>query len=182
MRSSTVQLSSPRTAMPRCPWHTSVSPTFRRDVPVEYFEHAINWMRGQLWLRDGFLAVWGASRRGELALLLGATIPTINAVIAYGASGVLHGPFEPHDPPDTPACWTSGGQPLPYLQEHNATDDPTSVDYTKSPVAESPRYLSQLRDVDAVERATIPLERTHGPILLVSGALPTGVPMRSPFT
>jgi dienelactone hydrolase len=139
------------------------------NIPVEYFEHAIGWMRGQPWLRDGFLAVWGASRGGELALLLGATIPAINAVIAYVASGVLHGPFEPHDPPDTPACWTSGGQPLPYLQEHNATDDPTSVDYTKSPVAESPRYLSQLRDLNAVERATIPAERTQGPILLVSG-------------
>jgi len=138
-------------------------------VPIQYFEHAIGWIRGQPWLRDGFLAVWGASRGGELALLLGATIPSINAVIAYVASGVLHGPFEPHDPPDTPACWTSGGQPLPYLQEHNGTDDPTSVDYTKSPVAESPRYLSQLRDVNAVERATIPVERTHGPILLVSG-------------
>ena len=139
------------------------------NVPVEYFEHAVSWMRGQPWLQNGFLAVWGASRGGELALLLGATIPAINAVVAYVASGVLHGPFEPHDPPDTPPCWTSRGQPLPYLQEHNATDDPTSVDYTKSPVAESPRYLSQLRDVNAVERATIPVERTHGPILLVSG-------------
>jgi len=139
------------------------------NVPVEYFEHAVSWMRGQPWLQNGFLAVWGASRGGELALLLGATIPAINAVIAYVASGVLHGPFEPHDPPNTPACWTSGGRPLPYLQEHNATDDPISVDYTKSPVAESPRYLSQLRDVNAVERATIPVERTHGPILLVSG-------------
>src|SRR5213594_4348323 len=139
------------------------------NVPVEYFEHAVSWMRGQPWLQNGFLAVWGASRGGELALLLGATIPAINAVIAYVASGVLHGPFEPHDPPDTPPCWTSRGQPLPYLQEHNATDDPTSVDCTKSPVAESPRYLSQLRDVNAVERATIPVERTHGPIVLVSG-------------
>src|SRR5438552_9668106 len=139
------------------------------NVPVEYFERAVSWMRGQPWLQNGFLAVWGASRGGELALLLGATIPAINAVIAYVASGVLHGPFEPHDPPDTPPCWTSRGQPLPYLQEQNATDDPTSVDYTKSPVAESPRYLSQLRDVNAVERATIPVERTHGPILLVSG-------------
>src|SRR2546427_3379094 len=79
------------------------------NVPLEYFEHAVSWMQGQPWLRDGLLAVWGASRGGELALLLGATIPAINAVIAYVASGVLHGPFEPHDPPDTPPCWTSRG-------------------------------------------------------------------------
>jgi hypothetical protein len=33
------------------------------NIPLEYFENAIRWMRGQPWLRDGFLAVWGASRR-----------------------------------------------------------------------------------------------------------------------
>jgi dienelactone hydrolase len=33
----------------------------------------------------------------------------------------------------------------------------------------APRYLSQLRDADAVERATIPVEKTRGPILLISG-------------
>jgi hypothetical protein len=70
---------------------------------------------------------------------------------AYVGSGVLHGPFEPHDPPEAPPYWTPGGRRLPCLREHNVTDDPTSVDYTTSPVAESPRYCSQLRDVNAVE-------------------------------
>jgi hypothetical protein len=36
-------------------------------------------------------------------------------------------------------------------------------------VAYAPFYLSQLRDAQAVERATIPVERTRGPILIVSG-------------
>jgi dienelactone hydrolase len=97
----------PRTAMPPLSlayFGATDLPSELANVPVEYFEHAVSWMRGQPWLRDGFLAVWGASRGGELALLLGATIPAINAVIAYVASGVLHGPFEPHDPPDTPPC------------------------------------------------------------------------------
>ena len=43
------------------------------NIPLEYFENAIRWMRSQPWLRDHFLAVWGESRGGELALLLGAT-------------------------------------------------------------------------------------------------------------
>src|SRR5436190_99666 len=38
------------------------------------------------------------------------------------------------------------------------------------PVAFAPFYLSHLRDVRAVERATIPVEKTRGPILLLSGA------------
>jgi hypothetical protein len=37
------------------------------------------------------------------------------------------------------------------------------------PVAFTPYYLGHLRDTRAVERATIPVEKTRGPILLVSG-------------
>jgi dienelactone hydrolase len=37
------------------------------------------------------------------------------------------------------------------------------------PVAFAPVYLTHLHDTHAVERATIPVEQTRGPILLVSG-------------
>jgi dienelactone hydrolase len=43
------------------------------------------------------------------------------------------------------------------------------VDQRRSPVVETPAYLTLLRDRDAVERATIPVERTRGPVLLISG-------------
>ena len=59
------------------------------NIPLEYFENAIGWMRAQPWLHDHFLAVWGESRGGELALLLGATFSEINAVIAWVPSGVM---------------------------------------------------------------------------------------------
>ena len=45
------------------------------NIPLEYFETAISWMRAQTWFDSCLLAVWGASRGGELALLLGATFP-----------------------------------------------------------------------------------------------------------
>src|SRR5437868_12845525 len=48
-----------------------------------YAALAIRWMRAQPWLRNHFLAVWGESRGGELALLLGATFTEINAVVAW---------------------------------------------------------------------------------------------------
>jgi dienelactone hydrolase len=139
------------------------------NIPVEYFENAVRWMRAQPWLQDRYLAVWGASRGGELALLLGATIPEINGVVAFVPSGVLHGPFGPHDSKGGKlADWTYGGKALPFLQENTVTDDPTSIDYNAPPIGNSPRYLSQLRDTEAAERATIPVERIRGPILLVS--------------
>jgi fermentation-respiration switch protein FrsA (DUF1100 family) len=56
------------------------------NIPLEYFGNAIGWMRAQPLLGDRFLAVWGESRGGELALLLGATFTEINAVIAERSS------------------------------------------------------------------------------------------------
>ena len=142
------------------------------NIPLEYFENAIRWMRAQPWLRDHFLAVWGESRGGELALLLGATFTEINAVIAWAPSGVTFWALGLAEPGDTRprAAWTFRGKPLPYLQENNANMEPSPVVEPKRPVAFAPFYLSHLRDVRAVERATIPVEKTRGPILLVSGA------------
>jgi dienelactone hydrolase len=141
------------------------------NIPLEYFENAIAWMRAQPWLRDHFLAVWGASRGGELALLLGATFPEINAVVAWVPSGVVFWALGLAEPGDIRprAAWTFRGKPLPFLQENNTSGDPLPVAEPGRPVAYSPFYRSQLRDARAVERATIPVEKTRGPILLVSG-------------
>ena len=68
------------------------------------------------------------------------------------------------------AAWTFRGKPLPYLQENNVSMDPSPAVEPGRPVAFAPVYLSHLRDARAVERATIPVEKTRGPILLVSGA------------
>jgi len=43
--------------------------------PLEYFAKAIAWMRNHPAVTSDKLAVIGASRGGELALLLGATFP-----------------------------------------------------------------------------------------------------------
>jgi dienelactone hydrolase len=141
------------------------------NIPLEYFERAISWIRAQPWFDDRLLAVWGASRGGELALLLGATFPEINAVAAWVPSGVLFGALGFAEPGDArpPVAWTFRGKPLPYLQENNTSRDPPPVREPGRPVAYTPFYRSQLRDARAVERATIPVEKIRGPVQLVSG-------------
>jgi dienelactone hydrolase len=141
------------------------------NIPLEYFEHAIRWTRAQPWLHDGFLAAWGPSRGGELALLLGATFPDINAVSAWVPSGVMFWPIGLAEQGDTrpPASWTWHGKPLPYLQENNGSVEALPPQQPGQPTAYTPIYLRHLRDERAVERATIPVENIRGPILLVSG-------------
>jgi len=141
------------------------------NIPLEYFETAIGWMRAQPWFDARLLAVWGASRGGELALLLGATFHEINAVAAWTPSGVVFWALGMAEPGDTRprAAWTFRGEPLPYLQEDNTSGDSPPQAAPGRPVAYTPFYRSQLRDARAVERATIPVEKIRGPVQLVSG-------------
>ena len=141
------------------------------NIPLEYFEQAIIWMRTQPWLRDRFLAVWGELRGGELALLLGSHFPEINAVAAWVPSGVVFWALGLAEPGDARprASWTFRGKPLPYLQENNSAVGAAPVLQPGRPIAYAPIYLSHLQDKQAVERATIPVENIKGPVQLVSG-------------
>ena len=141
------------------------------NIPLEYFETAIGWMRAQKWFDNRLLAVWGASRGGELALLLGATFPEVNAVAAWVPSGVVFWALGLAEPGDTRprAAWTFRGRAMPYLQENNTSGDPLPEHPPGRAVAYTPFYRSQLRDARAVERATIPVERIRGAVQLVSG-------------
>jgi pimeloyl-ACP methyl ester carboxylesterase len=97
--------------------------------------------------------------------------PEINAVIAWVPSGVVFWALGLSEPGDTRprAAWTFRGKPLPYLQENNSGHDPEPQAEPGRPIAYTPFYRSFLRDAQAVKRATIAVEKTRGPILLISG-------------
>lgn len=139
-------------------------------IPLEYFETAIAWLRRQPALFSDFIAVTGMSRGGELSLLLGASFPAIRAVVAYVASGLMHGGLtRSRETGRSGAAWTRGGEPLAFLEQDNRATDSRIVDWDRPPVPLAPIFESSLRDGAAVERATIPVERINGPVLLISG-------------
>lgn len=140
------------------------------EIPLEYFERAYRWLCEQPFVDPERVAVMGASRGGELALLLGATFPWVRAVVAYVPSGVLHSGIAPPDPeaagpPPVRAAWTYSDKPLPF-----AGFDPSKVDYQAREIALTPGFLGGLEDHAAVERAGIAIEQTNGPILFISAA------------
>ena len=69
-------------------------------------------------------------------------------------------------PTEPVPAWTFNGRPLPFMWRGIAAD---AVDWGHRRIALSPGYVAALRDSDIVEQATIPVEKTHGPILLISG-------------
>lgn len=114
-------------------------------IPLEYFGRALAWMAQRPEILPDRIAVVGTSRGGELALQLGSIYAQISAVVAYVPANVRY-----------PACcgetripyaWTWRGEPLAYV----------------------PREQLRAANDSARFRATIAVEETHGPILLISG-------------
>ncbi|HEU5341193.1 acyl-CoA thioester hydrolase/BAAT C-terminal domain-containing protein [Edaphobacter sp.] len=112
------------------------------NIPLEYFGEALSWIMQRPEVEANELAVVGTSRGGELALQLGSMYPQVRAVVAYVPANVRY-----------PACcnrmrgaaWTWKGQPVAYVL---------------------PRFKG---DAALAAAATIRVEQTHGPILVISG-------------
>lgn len=146
-------------------------PDYLSDIPLEYFERALRWLRAEARPAGDFVAVSGHSRGGELALLLGSLYPeAVSAVIAYVPSSVVHGVLNAGKPGAGrfgPA-WTQAGKPLAHVWEDNAAQDWSSVDSLSEPRRQAQAFVNAQQDAAAVARARIPVERIAGPVMLLS--------------
>ena len=111
-------------------------------IPLEYFGEAIAWMKQRPEIDPGRLAVLGTSRGGELALQLGSMYPAIHAVVAYVPANVRYPSCCTRD---FAAAWTWKGTPLAYARPASNASAPADMD------------------------ATIAVEQTHSPILMIAG-------------
>ena len=113
-------------------------PPTLREVPLEYFEKALEALRRSLGPRCGPLVVLGVSRGSEAALLSGVHFPDlVHAVVAIAPGNVVLCSWPPGGP-----AWMLKGRPLPYVSRFG-------------PTADNPE-------------AVIPVERIRGPVLLIS--------------
>ena len=151
-------------------------PEYISATPLEYFEQALDWAKRELQPRGGFIAVAGHSRGGELALLLGSTLPErVNAVIGYVPSAVVHGTLRagrPDEPRDATA-WVWRGEPLRNIWRENSRADWHAFDHPPAPgapIRQAPAFLSVERNAEFAAAARIPVERIAGPVLLISGS------------
>ena len=141
------------------------------DTHLEYFETALQWIHRELRPRDGFVALSGQSRGGELVLLLGSLFPDlVKAVIGYVPSALVHCAQNACDPAkgrEGPA-WIFRGQPIPDIWSNNRTASWAPWDEGPEPRRHTAAMLTALQDPDAVERARIRVERIDGPVMLLS--------------
>lgn len=146
---------------------------FITETPLEYLETGLRWVRRELQPKDGFVAVSGQSRGGELALLLGATFPSlVSAVIAFVPGAMVHGAQGAGDPARggwQGVTWTHGGAPLPHLWQDNKAVHWHPWAGEAAPDRHHSVFFEGLKDTTLAARARIPVEQIACPVLLISG-------------
>ena len=150
-------------------------PPTLRDIPLEYFDQGLDYLRRHPGVQASRLAVMGVSKGGEATLLIGSMFPGLRAVISVVGSGlvtqgisqdVLGGSFlEIMAAPV--ASWTYQGRELPYLP-NVVTPELKAAVVDGVPVALK-WAMPDPGQVVPDPATVIPVERITGAVLLISG-------------
>jgi dienelactone hydrolase len=138
------------------------------DIPLEYFRAGIDWLTSNVPVVGGRVAAMGASRGGELALLLGSSYPReVAAVVAMVPSGLVWD-GETRDGARGFVSWTREGEPVQPLRGSPCQPPPPC--YRDGAIVLTPSCEAELAAASpqALAAAEIPVEQCGGPVLLLS--------------
>ena len=143
------------------------------EIPLEYFAEAIKWLRGRAEVGAARVGALGMSRGGEAALLLGASIPAVAAVVALVPSGVTGNGIGADVSAMGRSAWTLDGVPFRVFPPPG---DPLTMQEagvaiaTGSPFVGAAAFLRALESTRTrIDEFAIQVERTRGAIFMMSG-------------
>jgi dienelactone hydrolase/uncharacterized protein (DUF2141 family) len=136
-------------------------PQTLENIPLEYFDRALDWAKAQSGIDAKRIGVFGGSRGSEAALLLASRRSEIKAAAAFAPSGFVWQGLNFENPMNMGPAWTTSGKALPFLKPDGRAYLPGA--------AMKPMFDHALAQADAHPDAAIPVEKINGPILLMSG-------------
>jgi len=146
-------------------------PATLERVPMETFQRALAWMRRQPGVDPRFIAIYAESRGTEPGLYAAARDPGVAAVIARSPSFALWGGVGANHLPGAPA-WTLAGKPLADIPNTLYPDYVATYLWDRAlrrPAPQTPLFLEDLAHFGELGAVELPVERIHGPVLLLSG-------------
>jgi hypothetical protein len=147
-------------------------PPTLENIPLEYFQKALLWMRSQPSIDSRSIAIYADSRGTEAALSTAASDAKVSAVVARSPSFVFwSGVTKAHLPGE--AAWTFQGRAQPYAANTLYPDFILRYLWdraTGTPVRQTPLFLEDLAHIKEPDKIAIPVEQVHGPLLLLAGA------------
>jgi uncharacterized protein len=150
---------------------TGLPPTLE-EIPLEYFEKAFAWFATQPEVVSDEIALIGASKGAEVALLLGSMNPKIRAVVALSPSSVVWEGV-PKKGVDVrynrKSSWSYQGKELPYVANTLSSWNIGTMLGTVLFGTLRKQGEQALQNKIEVEKASIPVEKIQGALLLMSG-------------
>ena len=136
------------------------------DVPLEILAEDLAFLAADPRVDAARIGVMGGSRGGELALLLGSLFPTVHAVVADVPSGVVWG----GQSLSPASAWSLRGAPLAHVPSAGGQADVTVDADGTAHIGERHAFEVDLAGAGraAVDAATIHVEDTNGPVLLLA--------------
>ena len=135
------------------------------DIPAEGLATARTWLMQQPGVDADHLAVWGASKGAEFALLGASHYPWIDRVVACVPSSVVWSGFgRPPAIGEVYSSWSIAGKGLPYIAYDNFQD---ALDRKFSSAYVHQRSFDKATAPEQAA-ARIPIERASADILLLA--------------
>jgi hypothetical protein len=147
-------------------------PPTLENIPLEYFQKALLWMRSQPDINPRSIAIYAESRGTEAALFTAATDPEVSAIVARSPSFIFWSGVTKSHLPGKPA-WTYQGRPQPYVANTLYPDFVLKYLWdraTGKPVRQTPLFLEDLARATEPDKIPIPVEKIHGPLMLLAGS------------
>jgi hypothetical protein len=135
-----------------------------RDLPVERIDAVRRWLKARPEADVGRIALAGGSKGAEFALLAASVYPWVKAAVACVPSSIVWGGFGAPTA-SRGESFTLNGAPVPFVPY----GDYGPVERHEITSAERHRRDRDAASTDAVEAATIPVERSSARMLLISG-------------
>lgn len=140
-------------------------PSTAEEIPLEYFDQAIGWLARHPQVDPDRIGLFGISKGGEAALLIGSRSPQLHAVAAGVPSSMIWQGISGSVGAAPKSTWSLGGAPVAYLPY----DSTVRFDFARYMESIYALYSGGLRAAETHPDAMIPVEKINGPVLLISG-------------
>lgn len=137
------------------------------EIPLEYFEHALEWTKQHPLIDSKRIGILGTSRGGELTLLLGSLFQNeFKAIAANVPSCAVYSSFSMHNPKNV---WLYRGSPLLPFAPFSSKLPDTDGQSPETAIALSPSFLGGMEEnPEAFQQAMIHVENISCPLLIIS--------------
>ncbi len=134
-----------------------------KNIPVEDFINALDWLKAQDSVDADQIGIIGYSKGAEAALLIATRYSGIRAVVAGMPSSVFWDGMSPENfiVSNGSSSWSEGGEPIASLPYGLPEDDVGMLSV----------FNKGLARVDEFPNAVIPIERYDGALLMVCGEI-----------